>query len=365
MSNLRSPIDHGYLVLADISGYTFFLSQTELDHAHEILTDLIETVLKRFKPLLTIHKLEGDAVFAYVSDAHLLRGETLLELVEGTYVDFRERMKNVRRHTTCTCRACQSIPLLDLKFIVHHGDFVRQSIGGTPELAGSDVNLVHRLLKNHVFETTGWKAYALFTASALDCMGLQLEHLVQGAESYDSLGDTRTYAMDLHARYEEIVQARRVFVTPQDADRTLEFDSTASPPVVWEWFNDPVKRGRWMGLHIIPVTRVGGRLAPGARNHCLHGKNEMVVEDLMDIRPFEYFTIDQSLGASMGMLRMTWRFRPSGEGTHVSLMLRIFGGSLPHWTSRLIGRLFFEPKLRESCSFERLDQLIVSDSPPG
>src|SRR5512141_3058700 len=154
MSSSPSPIVHGYFLLADISGYTSFLSQTELDHAHEILTDLLETVLQRFRPLLTVHKIEGDAIFAYVPDSQVIRGETLLELIESTYKDFRERMKNVRRHTTCTCRACQSIPLLDLKFILHHGQFVVQNIGGTRELAGSDVNLAHRLLKNHVAENT-------------------------------------------------------------------------------------------------------------------------------------------------------------------------------------------------------------------
>ncbi len=68
MSTSSSAIEHGYLVLADISGYTAFLSQTELDHAHEILTDLLETILKRFKTLLTICKLEGDAVFAYTPE---------------------------------------------------------------------------------------------------------------------------------------------------------------------------------------------------------------------------------------------------------------------------------------------------------
>jgi len=84
--------------------------QTELDHAHEILTDLLETVLKRIKTLLAICKLEGDAVFAYSSESLIARGKTLLELIEATYTDFRERMKNVRRHTTCTCRACSPFP---------------------------------------------------------------------------------------------------------------------------------------------------------------------------------------------------------------------------------------------------------------
>jgi hypothetical protein len=30
---------HGYLVIADISGFTFYLSTVELEHAHEILPE--------------------------------------------------------------------------------------------------------------------------------------------------------------------------------------------------------------------------------------------------------------------------------------------------------------------------------------
>ena len=54
----------GFLVIADISGYTGYLAQVELEHAQEILTDLLECIVEKFKTVLTISKLEGDAVFA-------------------------------------------------------------------------------------------------------------------------------------------------------------------------------------------------------------------------------------------------------------------------------------------------------------
>ena len=31
---MASQTEHGYLLLADISGYTSYLAQVELDHAH-------------------------------------------------------------------------------------------------------------------------------------------------------------------------------------------------------------------------------------------------------------------------------------------------------------------------------------------
>ena len=121
---MSATTQHGYLVLADISGYTSFVAGTELDHSHEILSDLLETICVQIEKLLTIHKLEGDAVFAYVPESLVARGETILELIEATYLAFRDRQTDIRRATTCTCRACQNIPTLDLKFIMHHGDYI-------------------------------------------------------------------------------------------------------------------------------------------------------------------------------------------------------------------------------------------------
>jgi hypothetical protein len=175
---MEQKAQHGYRVLADISGYTSYLAGVDLDHAQAVLTDLLETIVASLKSLLTISKLEGDAVFGYVSEAQVTRGETLIEVVEATYRAFRDRLDGIRCHTTCTCNACRAIPGLDLKFITHHGDYMTQTIAGIHELAGSDVNLVRRLLKNHVGEKTGWRAYALFT-------GQSLEHLVVPCDPRD------------------------------------------------------------------------------------------------------------------------------------------------------------------------------------
>ena len=54
---------HGPLLIADLGGYTRFLTGTELDHAHDILADLIGVVAEALRPSIPIEKLEGDAVF--------------------------------------------------------------------------------------------------------------------------------------------------------------------------------------------------------------------------------------------------------------------------------------------------------------
>jgi len=40
MREIDEGVMEGYLLLADISGYTTFLTGTELEHSHAILTEL-------------------------------------------------------------------------------------------------------------------------------------------------------------------------------------------------------------------------------------------------------------------------------------------------------------------------------------
>jgi len=197
----------GYLVLADISGYTSYVAQTEIEHADFALSHLLETIMENLGMQLTISKLEGDAVFAYVEESKLQESKSLLELIDQTYMAFRDKALALYEQATCPCRACKAVPTLDLKFILHHGDFVIQQIAGIRDLLGTDVNLIHRLSKNHVFESTGWKGYALFTNQGLEHLRTDKSVFVQQTESYEHLGDVETYVRDMHVRYAEMKAA--------------------------------------------------------------------------------------------------------------------------------------------------------------
>ena len=194
----------GYLVLADISGYTSFVAQTEIEHAGLALSYLLETIVEKMDDLLNIAKLEGDAVFAYVEEDKLEDCKLLLALIDQTYLAFRDKALSLYSQATCPCMACRSLPMLDLKFILHHGDFVLQQVAGIRDLLGTDVNLIHRLLKNGVSEATGWKGYAVFTDQALEQMHCGKENYFRRCETYEHLGDVNIYCMDMHVRYDEI-----------------------------------------------------------------------------------------------------------------------------------------------------------------
>jgi uncharacterized protein YndB with AHSA1/START domain len=285
---------HGFLVIADISGYTSFVAKTELEHSHEILTELLELLVNQFQPTMTISKLEGDAVFAYAPKEVFIRGETLVDFIESMYVAFRDRQLSMKRTTTCICNACRNIPSLDLKFFLHCGDYIQQTVTNIKELVGSDVNLIHRLTKNHITEATGWQAYMLFTEQCLNRIGLNLANAHVQVEEYEHLGEIKTFNVNLHQRYKEISEARRIILDEKDADLTLQIDFLTPPAVTWEWIHNPEKRNSWNGGHVTwsAGDRLQGRPGIGSSNHCAHGKS-ITTEVIVDWHPFEYYTAHQ------------------------------------------------------------------------
>lgn len=352
---------HGYLLLADISGYTSYVASTELTHSQDILSELLELIIERFKPLLTIAKIEGDAVFAYAPETKIPRGEAILELIESTYVAFRSRRDAAQRRTTCTCNACRNIPNLDLKFIAHHGNYFVQDIAGTKELVGSDVNLIHRLLKNRVSALTGWRAYALFTENSLRHLDVQPDDLYEYIESYEHLGEVRTLSIDLHARYKEIMDARRVMITSEEAHHIFECVYDAPPGVTWEWFNDPVKRGKWMTSEIVPILRIRGRSGAGARNHCVHGKNQIVVEDVLDMHPYDYFTVSHVPQGTSAALWMTFEFQPLGrDKTNFRLFFKAYVPYAPEWFRKQFCKLILRIQVFKLWKLESINDLMAS-----
>jgi uncharacterized protein YndB with AHSA1/START domain len=351
---------HGYLVLADISGYTGFMAGTELAHAHAIIAELLELIVGRMTPALTLSKLEGDAVFAFASATNFSRGESLLELIEATYVAFRDHVEGIRRRTTCQCNACRAVPNLELKFLAHCGEYIEQMVAGTHELVGSDVNLVHRLLKNHVVENTGCRAYALFTRGCLACMGMSSDGMCEQVETYEHLGEVHAYCLDLHERYEALSSSRHIVVQPEEADVMFTCDCDAPPAIVWDWANDPLKRSQWMcGTNWTAGLRPSGRTGAGARNHCAHGK-ESSMEVIIDWHPVDYVTSEMYAGdGGRREMIQTVSLEPleNGRRTRVVARLKMIM-PLPKFLRHLIGTYMMTKLFKYDQAFAMLAKVV-------
>ena len=149
------------------------------------------------------------------------------------------------RATTCKCDACKAIPTLGLKFVTHFGSFmIEEDDDGREDLAGPDVILVHRLLKNGISDGAGPQAYAFFTDGCMKRMPSWLS-LPSHSETYDSFGEVTGGVHDLQPVLAERREARRVYINAEDADFDGRFETAFAPEVVWQYFVDPEKRLRW------------------------------------------------------------------------------------------------------------------------
>lgn len=359
---MEATVQTGYLVIADISGYTLFMAEAELEHAQKITSELLNCIVAHLTPVLTLAEIEGDAVFTYVPEAKLPRGETLLELIEATYVAFRDRLGSMQRQTPCACRACRAATRLNLKFVTHLGQYIVQTVAGRKKPVGSDVNLVHRLLKNTVADATGWHAYALFTKLALDHMRVQPTEMHEDMESHKHLGEITTFSLNLQKRYDVLVEERRVLLTEEETHFTLTRDFAAPRPVVWEWLHAPEKRNLWLaGTQWSLGVRSQGRSGPGAESLCVHGKG-VATEQILDWRPFDYFTYEVTGGPIT--FRAMNRLIPITDGTRLQGYYKL-NLPLPRWMARPLGRLFFTKRVKIEAGWETLARFIADSSLGG
>lgn len=109
----------------------------------------------------------------------------MLDLIRKCYQDFVDRRSAAGLIWTCTCNACSRKETLDLKFVVHHGEYFVQTVGGQIEVVGPDVNIAHRLLKNAAAELVGSLGYSLFTEVTTDALTLPLTDAANMTEIID------------------------------------------------------------------------------------------------------------------------------------------------------------------------------------
>jgi hypothetical protein len=154
--------------------------------AYPLLTSLLDGIVERVAPPFALSKLEGDAVFAFAADDDFeLRGQSVVDCLVACYASYRARVEEADRLMPCGCDACRSIGGLELKFVLHHGEFVVQSVAGHPELLGPDVTISHLLLKNHAADVVGTSSYALVTDLAVTQLEIPLEGSVPITEEYE------------------------------------------------------------------------------------------------------------------------------------------------------------------------------------
>jgi uncharacterized protein YndB with AHSA1/START domain len=187
------------------------------------------------------------------------------------------------------------------------------------ELAGRDVILVHRLLKNEVGKTFGPHAYALYSDACVRAMGIDpaAQGLQEHAEAIEHIGETKCWVSDLEEAWMREIETARSLVPRDQPYMIMERDFAVPRQVVWDLVTSPAHHARWQRSDGVVENIAQGRRGAGTQNHCLHGK-DAIIEDIVDWRPFDYVTLTALLpipGAPKILFSYTFEERDDG-GAH-------------------------------------------------
>jgi class 3 adenylate cyclase/uncharacterized protein YndB with AHSA1/START domain len=344
----------GPLVLVDISGYTAFVADTELEHSRAILNELLEMLVRGIARHLRIGQIEGDAVFGL--------GERMpphpVEWLEECFVQYQRRLRDIAEVTTCPCRACANVGSLTLKFVTHYGEYMPQRFGNKETFVGRDVNLVHRLLKNAVPS----REYLLATSEFLERLPTSARAgFIPHTERYD-LGEVAGAYIDLAGFREEARSAspRRV-VDSDHARLVLRRSYKTTHERLWQVLTNPSERQRWMATKPKRVDYHAGARGTmlGSEYHCEHGRGRTVFRVVSTTAP------DQLTMVFRTPLALVWETSRVQDGPDGSVeLVRNFHwetasglrGRFADWLQRMILRTF------ESRAMKAIDALVVKES---
>ena len=145
----------GLLFIPDISGFTRFVNETEINHSRLIIQELLEILINSNQIGLTVSEIEGDAILFYKfgKSPDL---EELYKQVEKMFCEFHRHLNAYDQLRYCYCAACTSAIKLTLKIITHYGEFTGYNVKNFSKLIGKDIIVAHQLLKNDIDQHEYW-----------------------------------------------------------------------------------------------------------------------------------------------------------------------------------------------------------------
>lgn len=257
-------------ILADIGGYTTFLSDVGLKHGREITEALLNRLINRVKDRWKVANIMGDCIFFYTPREES-DGETF-DRIRSLYEEFRAGILDVANGSVCICGACNRTEDLTLKFVASAGEYETQNIGGRTELIGSDIVRAARLLKNSV----PVKEYALVTSEISDVAAASGIEPQPAHDDYEDIGRVEYTYVDLQPIRNAYHEAREFYITRHEANLAVEAEIDAPVDVVWNAMRDLNKRAMWQ----VTIDRMSHLQGPennvGEVHSCIHGSQEIV-----------------------------------------------------------------------------------------
>lgn len=137
------------ILIPDISGYTEFMTTTELKHSSLAINIFLDIIIQAVGDAYEVSEIEGDAVLL-IRKGPAPTKQDILNTCLKIFNAFHFQRVWFHQHTICPCRACIEIKHLAIKFVAHHGPVAEIKVGRTIKQTGTEMIVAHRLLKNKI-----------------------------------------------------------------------------------------------------------------------------------------------------------------------------------------------------------------------
>lgn len=312
------------ILIPDISGYTRFLTKTELSHSTHIINELLQVIADSVQSRFTLAEIEGDALLTY-AEGRVPR-EEVEAICRETFFNFHYFLKVIERDTVCRCGACQGATNLSLKFVVHYGQFDEVRIAQFTKLSGPDMIIAHRLLKNSIPETE----YMLFTDDYLSEVNEVINEFTwaHGNDIYDIIGNVNYQYATLGHLLAEVSspETREDLIRLFGLARSLEYDIAAPLAEVHRILTDNSEKVNFVeGLNNIEYDSGINRV--GSSHICEFDGDSFDIQTLQEAGDCEEITyIEKARSINSGHTMLSYYELRKQDEHHTKLIYRALTG---------------------------------------
>lgn len=186
----NEKIKGAFFCVPDITGFTKFISTTELSFSSRFIPGLLRRLVNANIINMNVGEIEGDAIFFYKT-GRLPAVNTVAKQCQLFFQTFHSYLKLTEKEDPENFQKYLAHGQMGLKIIIHYGEIISANIKGRTKLIGQNVIIAHRLLKNSIAESE----YVLLTHDYLEkTKGNNIRQwfpwgeLKEGSETYEYLG---------------------------------------------------------------------------------------------------------------------------------------------------------------------------------
>ena len=265
-----------FLYMPDISGFTKFINETEIEHSAHIIQELLEIIIDSNQLGLQLMEIEGDAVF-FFRFGKMPSMKEIVEQSKNIFTNFHQHLMKYDTHRICQCGACRTASELTLKFVVHYGNVSSINVGSNFKLIGKEVIVLHRLMKNKVpFDEYVLLTEPFWTISNDEYLKIGQFEINEETEKYDDNFITYKYIKTSEWLHEMEFVDTPVLKKHAALRSAVSSSININKPVdgVFNYMADLGKRAEWMTMikkvEIITAQKLN---QAGTVHKCIIGDN--------------------------------------------------------------------------------------------